>query len=94
MEMTDTKSDAIQQEVDRNFDEFEKILPTIIGAYRDKYALMKDGKILGYYSSAEDARVAATSFIADGIYSIQHVIDTSINLGFFNYAIVGVSVQP
>jgi hypothetical protein len=92
--MTDTKRREIQEEVDRNFEEFEKLLPTIIGAYREKYALMKDRKILGYYSSAEDARVAASSFIADGIYSIQHVTDTSINLGFFSYAVLSVSVQP
>lgn len=79
-----------QEEVDRNFEEFEKLLPTIISTYRDKYALMKDRKIFGYYSSAEDARVAASSFIDDGIYSIQHVTDTSINLGFFNYAVLSV----
>ena len=36
--------------------------------------------------------MAASSFIEDGIYSIQHVTDASINLGYFNYAFVGVSV--
>jgi hypothetical protein len=92
--MTDNKQREIQEEVDRNFEEFEKLLPAIIGANRDRYALMKGGKILGYYSSAEDARIAATSFISDGLYSVQHVTDASINLGFFNYAIIGVPVQP
>lgn len=90
----DTKRTAIQEEVDRNFEEFEKLLPTIIGLHRDKFALMKDGKILEYFSSAEDARAAASTFIKDGIYSIQHVTDNSINLGFFNNAIIGVPVQP
>ena len=89
----DTKRTAIQEEVDRNFEEFEKILPTIIGAHRDKFALMKDGKILAFYSSAEDARVTASSFIPDGLYSIQHVVDTTINLGFFNNAVLDVSVH-
>lgn len=89
----DTKRQAIQDEVDRNFEEFEKLLPSIIGVHREKYALMKDGKILGYYSSAEDARVTATTFIKDGIYSIQQVTDNSINLGFFNHAVIGVPVQ-
>ena len=91
--MANADRQAVQEEVDRNFEEFEKLLPTIIVANRDKYALMKDRKILGYYSSAEDARVAAASFIKDGLYSIQHVTDISINLGFFNYAFVGISVQ-
>jgi hypothetical protein len=93
MRTMDSKREKIQDEVDRNFEEFEKLLPAIIGQNRDKYALMKDAKILGYYSSAEDARTAASSFIPDGIYSIQHVTDMSINLGFFNYAFVGISVQ-
>ena len=43
--MMDTKRQEIQEEVDRNYEEFEKPLPTIIGAYRDRYALMKAGKI-------------------------------------------------
>ena len=92
--MDDSKRKAIQEEVDRNFEEFEKILPIVIGLNRDKYALMKDGKILGYYSSPEDARTTASSFIQDGIYSIQHVTDISLNLGYFNYAVVSVPVQP
>jgi hypothetical protein len=82
IEMTD-----IQREVDENYDEFRKLLPSIIGQHRDKYALMKNRKILGYFSTAQDAREAATSFVPDGIYSIQQVTDTPINLGFFTYAI-------
>lgn len=85
---------TIQEEVDANFDVFRQILPSIIRDNRDKYALMKDGKILGFYSSPLDARVAAETFIADKVYSIQHVTDQSINLGYFTYAVPGNSVQP
>jgi len=85
---------AIQDEVDNNFEAFRKLLPSIIGDHRDKYALMKGGKILGYYSSAQDARTAAESFISDGLYSIQQVTDASINLGYFTYAVPGNTVQP
>jgi hypothetical protein len=35
---------TIQEEVDQNYEAFRRVLPTIIGAHRDKYALMKDGK--------------------------------------------------
>lgn len=85
---------SIQDEVDRNYEEFLKLLPTVIGSQRGKHALMKDGKIIGYFSSAEDARVAASSFISDGLYSIQQVTDASINLGFYNYAVPGHPVHP
>jgi hypothetical protein len=85
---------AIQEEVDRNYEAFQKLLPTILGAHRDKYALMKDRQILSYYSSAEDARVAAATFIKDGLFSIQQVTDMAINLGYFTYAVPVNPVQP
>jgi rhodanese-related sulfurtransferase len=80
-----------QQEVDKNYEEFVRLLPTILPTHRDKYALMKDKKILGYYSSSVDARTAAKSFIDDGIYSIQRVTDSSVDLGYFSHA---VSLSP
>lgn len=87
-------SRSIQEEVDLNYEAFRVLLPQIIGVHRDRYALMKDGKIVNYFTSAEDARVAAESFIKDGLFSIQHVTDASINLGFFNYAVHGDSLRP
>jgi hypothetical protein len=83
-----------QLEVDRNYAEFRKMLPLLLASHRDKYVLMKSGKILGYYSTAEDAAVAAENFISDGLFSIQEVTDSAINLGFFNYAIAVDTVQP
>jgi hypothetical protein len=83
-----------QREVDENYDEFRKLLPAIIGQHRDKYALMKNRKILGYFSTAQDAREAADSFVSDGIYSIQQVTDTPLNLGFYTNAVPLDTVQP
>jgi len=48
---------------------------------------MKDGEVLGYYSSAEDARVAGQTFIKDGLFSIQQVTSSVLDLGFFTYAV-------
>ena len=56
------KKPDIQREVDDNYEEFKKLLPTIIGQHRDKFALMKEKKVLGYFSTAQDAREAADSF--------------------------------
>jgi hypothetical protein len=91
--MSDRTPASIQEEVDRNYEAFRTMLPTIIGSHRDKYALMKDGKILGYYSSAEDARVAATTFINDGLFSVQQVTDLAINLGYYSNAVPVHSIQ-
>jgi hypothetical protein len=84
---------TIQEEVDRNYEEFQKLLPTIIRDHGGKYALMKDGRIVNYFSTAEDARNAGEAAIPDGIFSIQFVTDTPINLGYFNYAVPIVSVR-
>lgn len=77
----------VQEEVDQNYEAFTKELPNIIRDHRGKYALMKAQKIVGYFSSPADARAAGESFITDGIYSIQHVTDVPVDLGYFNYAV-------
>ena len=84
---------TIQEEVDRNHEEFRKLLPGIIRDHRGQYALMKDGKIVNFFSSAADARMAAESFIPDRICSIQQVTDLSIDLGYYNYAVPVNNIQ-
>jgi hypothetical protein len=79
---------AIQEEVDRNYEAFAKMLPSILPLHRDKYALMKAGEIIDYFSTAEDARTAGDRFIKDKIFSIQQVSDAALNLGFYTNAIV------
>lgn len=76
-----------QAEVDRNYEAFVKVLSSLLPARRDQYALMKTGKILGYYTTAQDARQAAETFIDDGLYSIQKVTDSSVDLGYFSHAV-------
>ena len=84
---------TIQEEVDGNYEEFRKLLPSIIPDHRGQFALMKDRKILNFFSTAADARTAAESFISDGIFSIQQVTDLSIDLGYYNYAVPINNVQ-
>lgn len=83
----------IQEEVDANYEAFQKMLPSISSENRDKFALMKSGKILGFYTSAQDARTAAAAFIKDGLYSIQQVTDSPINLGYFTHAVSVDTIQ-
>jgi hypothetical protein len=78
---------SIQEEVDRNYEAFIKELPNIIRDHRGQYALMKNGRIINYFSTAADARMAAEAFITDGLFSIQQVTDAPIDLGYFNYAV-------
>jgi hypothetical protein len=91
-EREEARMPTIQDEVDRNYDAFLRELPALIVSHRGQYALMKDEKIINFFSSAEDARAAAVAFIDDKVFSIQQVTDTPIDLGYFNYALPGAHV--
>ena len=78
---------TIQEEVDRNYEAFMKELPSLIKSHGGQFALMKDQKILNFFTTAEDARAAAVAFIPDKVFSIQQVTNTPIDLGYFNYAV-------
>ena len=82
-----------QAEVDRNYEAFKSLLPVLMAAHQDQFALMKGGKVLGFYSSASDARTAAEAFIDDKLYSIQQVTDVPVDLGFSHAGHRG-TVQP
>jgi hypothetical protein len=77
----------IQEEVDRNYEVFCQILPTIIEQHRGQYALMKNKEIVTYFTTPIDARAAAEKLFPDGIFSIQQVTDIAINLGYLSYAV-------
>lgn len=81
---------TVQEEVDLNYDAFHKALPSILPLHMGKFALMKDCAIVGYYSSASDACAAADLAFKDGLFSIQHVTDSSVNLGFYTDAMFSV----
>ena len=78
---------TVQEEVDRNYEVFKAMLPSIAPSHTDQFALMKDGKVLGYFSSAWDARTAGEAFVEDKLYSIQQVTDRPVDLGYFSHAV-------
>ncbi len=80
--------DQKQRQVDLNYEAFEKKLPDLIMAYRGKFALMRDGEIVEFFDTARDAVLAGQKlFEKDGLFSVQEIIETPIDLGFFSYAI-------
>jgi len=84
---------TIQQEVDRNYEAFQKLIPAIIRDHRGQYALMKGGKIINYFTTPTDARTAGELLYKDGLFSIQQVTDTPLDLGYFSYAVPVVHIQ-
>jgi hypothetical protein len=81
-------SDArIREQVDKNFEAFQALLPTILPTYQDKFALMKDGEVVGFYSTLEDAYMTANQFLRDQPFSVQRVTEAPVDLGFFSHAV-------
>lgn len=81
------REDAFATEVDRNFDAFEAILPSILSNHRGEFALLKDGSVVAYFSSEAEALAAGRQQFDDGIYSVQEVTDRPVDLGFFSHAV-------
>lgn len=75
-----------RMEVDRNYDAFMKVLGSILADHRDQNALMKDGRIVGYFDRPGDAYRAGLVRFPDGIFSIQEVTDEPIHLGYWSHA--------
>jgi hypothetical protein len=73
------------REVDRNYDAFVRMLTSIIDDHRDQLALMRDGKIVGFFQTPREALEAATEQFPDQIFSIQEVTDEPIDLGFWSH---------
>ena len=74
-----------QEEVDNNYEAFEKLLSAIIDEHKGEYALMKNMSIISYHKSFYEADEAGQEKYKDGIYSIQKVDEEPINLGYFSY---------
>ncbi len=75
-----------QEEVDRNYEFFQKELPTLLEKYRGKYAVIRDCRIIAYYDTIADAQTAASQQYKDGIFSIQRVTNDASDLGFYSHA--------
>jgi hypothetical protein len=72
-------------EVDRNYDVFVRMLAGLLTEHRDELALMRDGKVVGFYKTPRGALEAAAEKFPDGIFSIQEVTDEPIDLGFWSH---------
>ncbi len=76
-----------RKQVDRNYEAFLAMLPSILPLHQDKYALLKDGVAVGFYTTLEDAYMTANQFYKDQPFSVQKVTDTPVDLGFFSHAV-------
>ena len=81
------KTDKQRQQVEKNFEAFQKALPKLLKKHRDKFALMRDGKVVDVFDDLGKAHQRGFELYEDEIFSIQEITDHSINLGFFSHAL-------
>jgi hypothetical protein len=74
---------ALADEVDRNYDYFQRHMAEYLPREFGRYALLRGGHIVGFFDSADAAEEQGEQF-GDGIYSIQLVDPAPINLGAFS----------
>jgi hypothetical protein len=80
-------ADELLEQVRANYSAFERKLPTLLTSQRGKFALMRHGEIVEFFDTARDAFVAGQKlFAGDQLFSVQEVIETPIDLGFFSHA--------
>lgn len=86
-ELMGAPMDAARQkrEVDHNYDAFMRVLGDLLRDHRDKLALMREGRIVGYYDTPREALEAAAELFPDGVFSVQEVTDEPIDLGFWSH---------
>lgn len=80
-------SDGRRDQIEKNYLEFEKMLPDLIRTHAGKFALMKDGKIVTFFDTARDALVAGEKLYPDRLFSIQEVTRAPVDLGFYSHAL-------
>ena len=76
----------LQSQIDRNYKAFNKHLHRHIRTHRNSFALMRDGEVVRFCRSYESAWNAGSRQFKDGLFSIQKVTDTPMDLGFFSRA--------
>jgi len=49
---------------------------------------MRDGKVVEFFDTARDAYVAGSAlFKTDQLFSVQEIVETPVDLGFFSHAV-------
>jgi len=80
--------DPLRQQIETNYKSFEEKLPSLMASHRGKFALMRDGEIIEFFDTARDAYLAGMKlFEKDQLFSVQEVIETPADLGFFSHAL-------
>jgi len=75
-----------QTEVDRNYEEFKRILPDLLQRSPGKYVVMHDGEIAKELDTFGDAARYGLEKFGPNKFSVQEVTSQTVSLGYHTYA--------
>jgi hypothetical protein len=79
-------SELLQQQIEQNYEVFQAQLPQLAMTHPGKFALMHDREIIEFFDTARDAYVAGQKIFPGGVFSVQEVIETPVDLNTYaNY---------
>ena len=76
-----------QQEVDANYEAFQKKETDLLGRHAGKFALMKDREVIEFFDTDRDAWAAGKLRYGDDVFSVQEVGAHPLKLGWTGYAL-------
>lgn len=78
--------DTREIEIRRNYDYFKGVVANVIADHGGEVALIHKCAIVGFYSTPVEAVTEGAHRFGNLPFSVQHVIDRPIDLGFLSHA--------
>ena len=78
-------TDKQQVEVDRNYEAFKTLLPDLLKTDVNRYALMHNREVVACFDTSRDAMQAGRTLLGGKHFSVQHVTDKSVDLGYYSH---------
>lgn len=87
MSGTPREAAARHEEIERNYEYFNEVLPTLLEAHENQFVVIHDRSIARICDTGEDAMAVADSLYGrEGLYSIQEITDKPVSFGWYSYA--------
>jgi hypothetical protein len=78
--------DALDREIDANYDAFRRNLVAYMSSHAGKIALLHACQPVGFFDSVAEAAHQGDLLFPDKLYSLQPVVEEPVDLGFFSHA--------
>lgn len=75
-----------EAEIHQNFRYFQGIVDALMATHAGEYALIQSRHVLGYFRTAGEAVAEGARQFGEHPFSVQHVINRPIDLGFLSHA--------